>query len=360
MRTTREELHRLVWSKPLLRLAKEYGLSDVGLAKVCRRHDIPLPKVGHWSKIAAGHHVPVPSLGGDGQAVVEFQGSPSLKNTPLDPSHKARLAEALAKRPIEAAAADVAQLAPWTRKTAQALGRKPDGQGWLYGRENTFSVRISQGTRERAIRILHCLETALGAAGMQWETSEKHRCVVGKLLGQTVRFALSENFHRTEHVTKHPRFDWNERTYAYHFTGDLTIRIDGWYEGRKSWSDGKTQRLEEKLPQVVEGMFAAAEAMKRRADEQAEWKRRFEEEQELRRQQEIATRKEKEFLDSALEEAAAWQQADLLRRYVGHLREIVKERGLELTAYGQEWLDRIEQAAARRDPTRKRLGAGNR
>lgn len=52
----RLELYNQVWSKPLIRLAKEYNISDVGLAKICRRHTIPLPPVGYWARKAHGKH----------------------------------------------------------------------------------------------------------------------------------------------------------------------------------------------------------------------------------------------------------------------------------------------------------------
>jgi len=35
---SREELHQLVWSKPTSTVAKEFGLSDVGFAKICHQH----------------------------------------------------------------------------------------------------------------------------------------------------------------------------------------------------------------------------------------------------------------------------------------------------------------------------------
>ncbi len=50
----RSVLHAMVWSKPLTQLGKELGISDVGLAKACRRHGIPVPPRGHWAKLAAG------------------------------------------------------------------------------------------------------------------------------------------------------------------------------------------------------------------------------------------------------------------------------------------------------------------
>ncbi len=54
---TREELYERVWQTPMRTLAREFGISDVGLAKVCDRHDIPRPARGHWTKKAHGKRV---------------------------------------------------------------------------------------------------------------------------------------------------------------------------------------------------------------------------------------------------------------------------------------------------------------
>lgn len=43
---TRKDLYELVWSVPMIKLADRFGLSDVGLKKKCRRHDIPVPPRG--------------------------------------------------------------------------------------------------------------------------------------------------------------------------------------------------------------------------------------------------------------------------------------------------------------------------
>jgi hypothetical protein len=59
---TREELYELVWSDPVSKVAAKLGLSDVGLAKRCRREDIPVPPRGYWAKIAAGHAQDRPAL----------------------------------------------------------------------------------------------------------------------------------------------------------------------------------------------------------------------------------------------------------------------------------------------------------
>ena len=57
VRVTRAQLYDLVWQAPLRTLAQRFGISDVGLAKTCRRMRIPLPGRGHWAKKAAGKRV---------------------------------------------------------------------------------------------------------------------------------------------------------------------------------------------------------------------------------------------------------------------------------------------------------------
>ena len=56
---TRQELYNLVWSKPMSKLALEYNLSDNGLRKICKKHEIPLPQLGHWQKIQHNKKVKV-------------------------------------------------------------------------------------------------------------------------------------------------------------------------------------------------------------------------------------------------------------------------------------------------------------
>jgi len=59
---TRQQLYDLVWSGPMTALAKSLAISDVGLAKACRRCDIPLPPRGYWAKLNAGKPVVRPTL----------------------------------------------------------------------------------------------------------------------------------------------------------------------------------------------------------------------------------------------------------------------------------------------------------
>jgi len=62
LRLTREELHNLVWAKPMTEVAKDFQISDRAMAKICARKQVPVPPRGHWAKKSAGKDVPKPAL----------------------------------------------------------------------------------------------------------------------------------------------------------------------------------------------------------------------------------------------------------------------------------------------------------
>jgi len=81
----REDLYDLVWSVPMIKLAKRFGLSDQGLAKRCKKHNIPRPPMGYWAKLEHGKRVkktPLPSNTDQTLEMVKFQ--PKLKSIVLD------------------------------------------------------------------------------------------------------------------------------------------------------------------------------------------------------------------------------------------------------------------------------------
>ena len=96
---TREELYERVWSTPMHKLASEFGLSDVGLAKVCKRYKIPKPTRGYWVKLECGKEVskwPLMKLDDESLSRIHFrQNTPSVitKEKPppaVDPEIAAR------------------------------------------------------------------------------------------------------------------------------------------------------------------------------------------------------------------------------------------------------------------------------
>jgi hypothetical protein len=47
----RKKLYQEVWAEPVKIVAWRYGVSDVALAKTCRKLAIPLPGRGYWARL---------------------------------------------------------------------------------------------------------------------------------------------------------------------------------------------------------------------------------------------------------------------------------------------------------------------
>lgn len=58
----RAVLYRLVWEAPVSEVAAHFGITDVGLAKACRRASIPVPPRGYWAKLESGVQLAAPPL----------------------------------------------------------------------------------------------------------------------------------------------------------------------------------------------------------------------------------------------------------------------------------------------------------
>ncbi|MBT7701679.1 MAG: hypothetical protein HN700_15430, partial [Verrucomicrobia bacterium] len=51
VKKSRRELYDEVWTTPMRLLAPKYGLSNVGLAKICKKYNIPRPWLGYWTQV---------------------------------------------------------------------------------------------------------------------------------------------------------------------------------------------------------------------------------------------------------------------------------------------------------------------
>lgn len=49
-----EHLYDAAWPQPIRKLAAKCKVSDVALAKTCRKLKVPVPGRGYWAKLAAG------------------------------------------------------------------------------------------------------------------------------------------------------------------------------------------------------------------------------------------------------------------------------------------------------------------
>lgn len=157
IRVDRETLYERVWSTPISRLAPEYGLSDVGLAKLCKRLDVPRPGLGYWTKVKCGKAEKRPAL------------PPSRVSEVFVAKRERRTAPAVRKS--SAPRIPVPSLPeephPLVRKTMRALARaRSDGQGVLqFPRKGLLPLHVTPETKDRALRLMDALLRGLESRG---------------------------------------------------------------------------------------------------------------------------------------------------------------------------------------------------
>jgi len=241
---SRVELFDQVWSEPLTNLAPKYGLSDVGLAKVCKKYEIPRPPVGHWAKLAHGKATPKPELPELDEADLQeirffragFEGESGQGAT------KPETPTVIVKEDLRKPHRVVDQAR--TRLRAET----GDQKGLLHtGCESGLNICVTKKSLNRALRILDALILhweSIGGAVRSGKTGARFcRDEDG------VAVSISEQIRRHEKPNK-GRYYFKE--YTYEATGKLTLTITGRGDGlRRNWSDGKVQRLESVLGNVV-------------------------------------------------------------------------------------------------------------
>lgn len=197
---TRRELYDLVWARPMVKLAGEFGLSDVGLRKICAKHGIPKPPRGYWAKLNFGKPVKRSPLGSPGKGVSDRVLFSVF--TPVEVPDE--IAEAAIKARDRIQAAIVVPNDPPNRfhPFAQALRRalrsaKPDDEGFLrVSGSGILSAAIGPANRDRTILLADTLFKALEEVGEQIETTKDGLNAV--VDGEAMAFRFGETKDRSE------------------------------------------------------------------------------------------------------------------------------------------------------------------
>jgi hypothetical protein len=353
MDISRQDLYARVWSTPLVRLSKEFGISDVGLSKACRRHAIPTPPPGYWTRLEHGKASPRPPLPaaphGDAVTVSLERSEAQRLPAPAPASAPASIAVHVTSEPEN--------LAPFAKSTLTALSKaKPSSAGLVSsGGASHFQCLVSSPQVQRSAFILDAIERKVSELGGTLVKGTDKKPLALDFGGQPVTFTLTERYTRTQFIPQSERKSlYPRKEYAYHLIGELKLAIEGHYDGRKTWSDGSRAKLEDKLPEVLAGVVAASAAMKRLAEERAEQSRRWEEEARIRQEVEETARRRAAFRESFAAEAAGWQRHQAAAEYLARLLKAA-EAHPELPQLSAEWLEHAKQAVADLDPTGRRL-----
>lgn len=361
----RQALYEQVWAQLMTKVAKEYGISNVALAKICKKLNVPCPWRGYWRRRETGKSVKPFLLPPNSDPTKQVA---TIHRT-IRPDAVVQISEdALQRIDTEQAAEQKIEVPDRLTSPHHLLkvhleewrSAKVDDYGAIWsGDIRRLNIRVSPKSLARALRVMDTLFKALEARGHQVGVQEGYQRSLGvRIDGEPIEFGLEEKFQRLDHPSqRNPRLEWWQRQrYQYAPTGSLTLKIVAWgVDGlRKSWSDGKTAKLETCLNDFIVGLLKVAEVVKaRRLKQEQEEQLRCEAER--RHQEEAQKRQEELARRQALEqEATNWAKAQQLRAYLEALEDrlITKHGEIESGSQADRWLTWAHQHANRLDPLR--------
>jgi hypothetical protein len=303
---SREELYERVWSAPATEVAAQLGISDVALAKRCKKLNVPKPPLGYWARIAAGQ---------------------KPKKAPLPPSAAEAFAKA-AEQPVPKTLSlpnEIGDLHPLAKELMQALNaKKADSQKQFCLRERTLP-EISLATKslnDRAAKAFHIILNGVEPLGIVFRRALSAYDSGYFQKGQDRLYLKIEEIMVDQPPGSTRRPAWSAIPTAKEGAGLLSFSLaPERYASReaKRWKEEKALPLEELLPQVileVRRFYVAAQ--KQRAEEAMERERqRVESERRWREHQEKEAirlaEERKERHAEALETVAQTRAADLLK-----------------------------------------------
>ena len=373
---TREELYEAVWSEPVQKLALALGISDVGLAKICKKLHVPRPGRGYWVKTRGARKLlkePLPLLepgqeetyhispgftgGGSGwtRDALQYLAEEGIQvpTVPTSPSHSA--------------------LHPLLEKYRNEVAEQGwEVQSWLT-KKPCVDLSVSLLSLGRGMAILQRLFEAFEVQGLVPEVlppmREENRYGNShdlpsrtgvRIKGIFVSFRLYEQTQRVmvppppEPQPSKGRKDAGpvlppSPTWQTRGTGELILEILNPPTGgmRRRWRDGRRQ-VEDQLDAFLKGVMTVAE---RQFQEDEERKRQEQAQREAERKRQEAEAHRAELaarrydLESRLLDV---QQAEAIRDFVRAVLQDAEQRGVGAQSRTEleEWLEWANQWAA--------------
>jgi hypothetical protein len=280
---TREDLFARVWAEPVVQVAKRMGISDVALAKICKRMAIPLPGRGYWARKAAGYASSRPRLR-----------APSA-DTPLTYTEHRRVGESIeadsevrdeVRRQVQQGPPvlvpdTLLDPHPLIVRTAAIMPRGQRALDTILLRRRCLDVSARGDALDRALRIMDTVLKAVESRGYTVEVTApvkptgeprslgaESRTLV-HIGDSAVQIGINEVVEKIPLPLPEPRkprtpYEYiprPKRQYEYRPTGRLTLRIkNAALRGApEMWSDRKGKKVEDYVNDFVASISVAAE-----------------------------------------------------------------------------------------------------
>ena len=380
-RLSRKCIFELVWSEPMKNLAVRFGISDVALKKICARAAIPTPDRGYWARKEAGKSTPQPALAerppgmadevvvGKGASYWHEQWTKEELMAPLPPRPefhepievvRERIASAIGKVSVPR---EIRNCNPAIDRRLKEDERRREKQQASSYPMSWDAPLFDEPLERRRLCILDTLFLAAAKMNGRPAVSDREaRRVQLTFYQQHVCIRLDRIKHR--HNRGYPATTRREPDDA---KLSFAILSGAWSETERiAWQDDDAGKLETRITEIAVELILTAELQHRESVvrhhqwrverktllEEEERKRQLEAE---RAERERRKRLEQARIDRLLKDAAAFQQANEIRKYVQAIR-LVQQQGCDSSSEALErWSKWALAEADRIDPA---LGGG--
>lgn len=200
---TRQELYERIWAIPATKLAEELGISDVAIAKRCKKLGVPQPPRGYWAKLAAGQAPMKPPL-------------------PPVPKTESAIAATSLYEPnvavsILTSTKNLIPVASQVLKLLQSASPNSDNQVLCHGPTVPYVI-VSVPLIERATKALHAILEGVAARGVYFRTlrSSFEQAYLerenNKLYLSIEEPVVTKKRQVTEEEKRHPKSEWKTKT----------------------------------------------------------------------------------------------------------------------------------------------------
>ncbi len=363
----RHDLYQLVWDVPMAQLARKFRMSDVGLAKICKKYDIPRPPRGYWAKKSAGIRTEKLSLPHkDKNDVITIY---PIRDDDQDSfnaylEEKSLLEDDIGKINV---AKRLSNPHPLVEQTATILNQAtPDQHGLLKIKsQQCLNIIVSKKQLSRALRIMDSLLKHLNELG--FDVSIRGGDSIVNIDDIEVEIGIREEL-KTEF--KAPELDVKE---YYHFrhsrdnqirvpSGNLCLSVLNFYSSdnlRKNWRDTQKKTLEEQLGKFMEGLMRLVAKQKeiirlREEHQRQELERQKSLQEQKKRQEELQAQIAQECtrVDGLIQDAENWKKSKVLKEFIAAV-ESARESGkcaYDPDGTWEEWFQWARDQADRLDP----------
>lgn len=356
----RRELYNLVWAQPMRKVAEQFGVSDVALAKTCRKLKVPVPGRGYWAKKANGHPTqkePFREL----KNVPQIAKPQPVQRRVFEPTNEEdrkyfdEIDELLSSGALAPKRSAEGKRSPLIALTGKEGRRAKEDQRRLVDLPNgCLNMRVSRTSFDRGLLIMADVIEVCEANSMP-VTVDDHG-TTARFLGERVRFRLTERMDQFELPPgARGKYDYGP-TYAgkpvdYSPSGYLSLEIDEYTDLQRNWRDTKRQKLEDALPEFVAGLMKSAVVLHRRSEqrnaEEIARQRRAAELQQLR----ADYKAEKQRVEDLIAMSENWRRARTLREFLAVCKEEARKADpCQPREEFDKWFKWAEEQADRLDP----------